>query len=122
MNRTPETSTLSADDAVSGAVIFGKTPDESRLTALGSRLDFYRKERDLVRRYVDALDEEIVTVISSKGGEDTTYALAHLTSVLLNYETLMSERMGDLEVELKILDGTLACCQDEDCSCVTSTI
>jgi hypothetical protein len=40
--------------------------------------------------------------------------LAHLTSVLLNYQTLMTERIGDLEVELKILDGTLACREDED--------
>lgn len=116
-----ETLTLSVDDANNGAVIFGKTPDESRQAALGSRLGFYRQERDLVRSYVDALDEDVVTIASSVDGGDATFGLAHLTSVLLNYDTLMSERMGELEVELKILDGTLACCEDEDCACVTST-
>ncbi|CAN7294254.1 hypothetical protein LJR235_001396 [Pararhizobium sp. LjRoot235] len=122
MNDTLETSTLSVDDAINGAVIFGKAPDESRQAALGSRLDFYRQERDLVRSYVDALDDDVVVITSAEGAADNTFGLAHLTSVLLNYATLMSERMGELEVELKILDGTLACCEDEDCACVTSTI
>ena len=122
MKGTPQTSTLLTDDAVNGAAIFGKTPDENRQAALGSRLDFYRQERELVRTYVDTLDEDIVMITSCHGRDDPTYGLAHLTSVLLNYDTLMSERMGEIEVELKILDGTLSCCEDEDCSCVTSTI
>jgi hypothetical protein len=121
MPKTPQISTLSADDAINGATIFGKTLDESSQTALGSRLIFYRQERELVRNYVDALDEDIVTIESSQEGEDPTYGLAHLTSMPRNYDTLMAERMGELEVELKILDGTLSCCEDEDCACVTST-
>ncbi|WP_426122478.1 hypothetical protein [Pararhizobium sp. PWRC1-1] len=122
MNSIIETSTLSADDALQGAVIFGNTPDESRQAALGSRLDFYRQERDLVRNYVEALDEDLVTIASGVNAHDPTFGLAHLTNVLLNYDTLMSERMGELEVELKTLDGTLACCDNEDSECVTSTI
>ncbi len=122
MNDVAETFTLSVDDAINGAAIFGKTDDERRQSALGSRLAFYRQERDLVRSYIDALDEDAVTIASSVDGNDPTFGLVHLTSVLLNYDTLMSERMGDLEVQLKILDGTLACCENEDCECVTSTI
>ncbi|WP_426129325.1 hypothetical protein [Pararhizobium sp. PWRC1-1] len=109
-----ETSTLSVDDAVNGAGIFGKTADESRQTALGARLDFYRQERDLVGSYVGALDDDVVSVVLSAGADDPTWGLAHLTSVLLSYQTLMLERIGDLEVELKILDGTLAYPEDED--------
>lgn len=122
MNRIVKTSTLSVDDALHGALIFGKTPDESRQAALGSRLDFYRQERDLVRSYVDALDQDLVTIGSSVNEDDPTFGLAHLTNVLLNYDTLMSERIGEVEVELKILDGTLACCENEDSKCVTSII
>jgi hypothetical protein len=116
-----ETTTLPTDALANGSVIFGKQPDEDRQAALGSRLDFYRRERDLVRSYVEALDEDVVTVIACEGVDDPTYGLAHLTNVLLNYDTLMSERMGELEVELKILDGTLACCEEEDCACAIST-
>ncbi len=114
MREITETSTLSVDNASNGAVIFGKTPDESRQAAHGARLDFYRQERDLVRSYVEALDADVVVITSAEGGADTTFGLSHLTSVLLNYETLMSERIGDLQVELKIVDGSVSSCDEQD--------
>lgn len=53
---------------------------------------------------------------------DTTHGLAQLADVLMNYQTLMRERIGQLEFELKILDGTAEFCEEEDCTCAISTI
>ncbi|MDQ0322986.1 hypothetical protein QO002_005192 [Pararhizobium capsulatum DSM 1112] len=113
---------LPLDRTLQGGVIFGQYPDEAEQAALGSRLDFYRKECDLVRSYVEALDEDMVVVNSVNGAGDTTHGLAQLADVLLNFETLMLERIGQLELELKIVDGTADFCEEEDCTCAISTI
>lgn len=117
-----EMAILLPDRALEGGVIFGQYPDEAQQAALGSRLDYYRKECDLVRRYIEALDDDMVMVSSVADAGDTTHRLAQLTDVLMNYETLMRERIGQLEFELKILDGTAEYCEEEDCTCAISTI
>ena len=40
-----------------------------------------------------------------------------------NFEHLIFDQLGALEVELNRIEGTLEpCCDDEDCECVTSTM
>ncbi|WP_438748288.1 hypothetical protein [Pararhizobium sp. O133] len=122
MTSKSEMAILPPDLALEGGVIFGQYPDEAQQAAVGSRLDFYRQECDLVREYVEALDDNMVAVSSVDGAGDTTHGLAQLADVLLNYETLMLERIGQLEFELKILDGTAVFREEEDCTCAISTI
>lgn len=118
MNHRSEMHILPPDHSLEGGIIFGRYPDEARQAALGSRLDFYRRECGLVSSYIEALDDDMVVVSPVEDAGDTTHGLAQLADVLMNYQTLMRERIGQLEFELKILDGTAEFCEEEDCTCV----
>ncbi|EJZ18455.1 hypothetical protein NE852_31520 (plasmid) [Rhizobium sp. Pop5] len=89
---------------VLSGTIFGSTAEERNLAAIRSNIEFARNELALVQNYIDLAYDGDVVVTMNDGTRSEPEALAHLGSVLSNYEQALFDKIGSLEYELEMLE------------------
>ncbi|MGR9268143.1 hypothetical protein ACU8OQ_12325 [Rhizobium leguminosarum] len=82
---------------------FGVTADELRITAIGSKIEFSKSELQTVQAYIDVVYAGRITVTTDDGSELPSDSLAHLGSVLSNYEQSLFNQIAKLEYEQEML-------------------
>lgn len=90
-------------EALSGT-LFGTTAEERNLAAIRSNIEFARNELALVQSYIDLAYGGEIIYKPNDGTRPQAKALAHLGSVLSNYEQALFDRIGSLEYELEMLE------------------
>ncbi|MBB2754627.1 UNVERIFIED_ORG: hypothetical protein GGI57_005362 [Rhizobium aethiopicum] len=90
-------------EALSGT-IFGTTAEERNLAAIRSNIEFARNELALVQSYIDLAYGGEIVYTPNDGTRPQAEALAHLGSVLSNYEQALFDKIGSLEYELEMLE------------------
>ncbi|WP_260687551.1 hypothetical protein [Rhizobium laguerreae] len=65
--------------------VFGSTAEESRIAAIGSQIEFAKRELETVQAYIDLAYTGTITVTMSDCGEPPPFA--HLGSILFKLRT-----------------------------------
>ncbi|MDK4724977.1 hypothetical protein [Rhizobium phaseoli] len=78
---------------------FGVTADELRITAIGAKIEFAKSELQTVQAYFDVVYAGRIAVTTDDGSELPVDTLAHLGSVLSNYEQSLFDQIAKLEYE-----------------------
>ncbi|AXA39862.1 MULTISPECIES: hypothetical protein [Rhizobium] len=82
---------------------FGTTAEELRIAAIGSKIEFAKSELQTVQTYIDVVYAGRVRVATDDGSELPIDCLAHLGSVLSNYEQMLFDQIADLEYQQEML-------------------
>ncbi|MBB4289492.1 hypothetical protein GGE16_001508 [Rhizobium leguminosarum] len=82
---------------------FGVTADELRITAVGAKIEFAKSELQTVQAYIDVAYAGRIAVTTDDGSELPADTLAHLGSVLSNYEQALFDQIAKLEYEQEML-------------------
>ncbi|MDC7745973.1 MULTISPECIES: hypothetical protein [Rhizobium] len=82
---------------------FGTTSDELRIAAIRSKIEFARNELQTVQAYIDVVYAGTITVVTDHGGELPIDSLAHLGSILSNYEQMLFDQIAELEYQQEML-------------------
>lgn len=82
---------------------FGVTADELRITAIGAKIEFAKSELQTVQAYIDVAYAGRITVTTDDGSQLPVDTLAHLGSVLSNYEQSLFDQIAKLEHEQELL-------------------
>ncbi|MDL2409290.1 hypothetical protein PY650_27395 [Rhizobium calliandrae] len=92
---------------------FGVTAQERRITSIGSNIEFAKNELQTVQAYIDVVYAGTITVMADDSSELPINSLAHLGSVLSNYEQMLFDQIAKLEYEQEML--LFPPDQDEEC-------
>lgn len=82
---------------------FGTTADKLRIAAIGSKIEFARSELHTVQTYIEVVYAGRIEVTTDDGIELPAAPLAHLGSVLSNYEQMLFDQIADLEYQQELL-------------------
>ncbi|MEF0938908.1 hypothetical protein [Rhizobium sp. BR 362] len=82
---------------------FGVTAQERRITSIGSNIEFAKSELQTVQTYIDVVYAGRIMVTADDGIELPINSLAHLGSVLSNYEQMLFDQIAKLEYEQEML-------------------
>jgi len=82
---------------------FGVTADELRITAIGAKIEFAKRELQTVQAYIDVVYAGRIAVTTDDGIELPVDTLAHLGSILSNYEQSLFDQIANLEYEQEML-------------------
>lgn len=93
----------SLDEGLQVGTPFGTTAEELRIAAIGSKIEFARSELQTVQAYIDVVYAGRVAVTTDDGSELPAAPLAHLGSVLSNYEQMLFDQIAELEYKQEIL-------------------
>ncbi|WP_245497545.1 hypothetical protein [Rhizobium ruizarguesonis] len=86
--------------------VFGSTAEEYRIAAIGSQIEFAKRELETVQAYIDLAYAGTITVTMNDCGEPPPQQpFAHLGSILSNYEQVLFDRIAELEYEQEILSS-----------------
>lgn len=86
--------------------LFGSTAEECRIAAIGSQIEFAKRELETVQGYIDLAYTGTITVTMNDCGEPPPQQpFAHLGSILSNYEQVLFDRIAELEYEQEILSS-----------------
>ncbi|ANL42381.1 hypothetical protein [Rhizobium phaseoli] len=78
---------------------FGVAADELRITAIGAKIEFAKSELQTVQTYIDVVYAGRIAVTTDDGSELPVDTLAHLGSVLSNYEHSLFDQIAQLEYD-----------------------
>ncbi|TAT79486.1 hypothetical protein ELI56_15335 [Rhizobium ruizarguesonis] len=92
----------SLDEGLQIGTPFGTAPEELRVAAIGSKIEFARSELQTVQAYIDVVYAGRVAV-TTDGSELPADPLAHLGSVLSNYEQMLFDQIAELEYKQEML-------------------
>jgi len=85
--------------------VFGSTAEESKIAAIGSQIEFAKRELETVQGYIDLAYAGTITIAMNDCGEPPPQQpFAHLGNVLSNYEQVLFDRIGELEYEQQVLN------------------
>ncbi|MBX5157626.1 hypothetical protein HJB89_10870 [Rhizobium sp. NZLR8] len=90
------------DEDLHAASPFGTTAGELRIAAIGSKIEFAKSELQTVQAYIDVVYAGRITV-TSDDGSGLPDSLAHLGSVLSNYEQSLFDQIAELEYRHEML-------------------
>lgn len=82
---------------------FGTSAEELRITAIGSKIEFAKGELQTVQAYIDVVYAGKIVVTTDDGSGLATDPLAHLGSVLSNYEQMLFDQIAELEYQQEML-------------------
>lgn len=86
--------------------VFGSTAEECKIAALGSQIEFAKRELETVQAYIDLAYTGTITVTMNDCGEPPPQQpFAHLGSILSNYEQVLFDRIAELEYEQEMLSS-----------------
>ncbi|WP_327205796.1 hypothetical protein [Rhizobium beringeri] len=86
--------------------VFGSTAEESKIAAIGSQIEFAKRELETVQGYIDLAYAGTITVMMNDCGEPPPQQpFAHLGSILSNYEQVLFDRIAELEYEQEMLSS-----------------
>ncbi|MGO7400333.1 hypothetical protein ACCS88_21115 [Rhizobium ruizarguesonis] len=81
----------------------GTTAEELRIAAIGSKIEFAKSELQTVQAYIDVVYAGRITVATDDGSALPIDCLAHLGSVLSNYEQMLFDQIAELEYRQEML-------------------
>ena len=82
---------------------FGVSADELRITAIGAKIEFAKRELQTVQTYIDVVYAGRIAVTTDDGSELPVDTVAHLGSILSNYEQSLFDQIAKLEYEQEML-------------------
>lgn len=86
--------------------VFGSSAEEFKLVAVGSQIEFAKRELEIVQGYIDLAYTATITVTMHDCGEPPPQQpFAHLGSILSNYEQVLFDRIAELEYEQEMLSS-----------------
>ncbi|TBG58352.1 hypothetical protein ELG71_08295 [Rhizobium leguminosarum] len=83
--------------------VFGSTAEECKIAAIGSQIEFAKRELETVQGYVDVVHAGRIVVMTNDGNELPADPLAHLGGVLSNYEQMLFDQIAELEHQQEML-------------------
>ncbi len=93
----------SVDEGLQVGTPFGTTAEELRIAAIGSKIEFSKSELQTVQAYIDVVYAGKIVVTTDDGSELPADPLAHLGSVLSNYEQALFDQIAELEYKQEML-------------------
>ncbi len=88
--------------------MFASSAEEFKLVAVGSEIEFAKRELEIVQGYIDLAYAGTITVTMYDCGEPPPQQpLAHLGSILSNYEQVLFDRIAELEYEQEMLSSMI---------------
>ncbi|MGO7658941.1 hypothetical protein [Rhizobium ruizarguesonis] len=83
--------------------VFGSTPEECKIAAIGSQIEFTKRELETVQAHIDVVHARMIVVMTNEGNELAADPLAHLGGVLSNYEQMLFDQIAELEYQQEML-------------------
>jgi len=82
---------------------FGVTVEELRIASIGSKIEFAKSELQTVQSYIDVVYAGQIAVTADDGSHLPVDSLAHIGSVLSNYEQMLFDQIAELEYQQEML-------------------
>ncbi|MDK4728749.1 hypothetical protein [Rhizobium phaseoli] len=83
-------------------MLFGVTVEELRIASIGSKIEFAKSELQTVQGYIDVVYAGQIAVTADDGSLPVD-SLAHIGSVLSNYEQMLFDQIAELEYQQEML-------------------
>ncbi|MGR9076306.1 hypothetical protein [Rhizobium leguminosarum] len=86
--------------------VFGSTAKEFKIAAVGSQIEFAKRELETLQGYIDLAYQGTITVMMNDCSEPSPQQpFAHLGNILSNYEQVLFDRIAELEYEQEMLSS-----------------